>query len=57
MYKGSEPSLYEGHHSVKEIEAVWRGGDRTVVPLVNPTILTCEQPDRKREQEVKGEER
>lgn len=50
MYKGSEPSLYEEHHGVKEIKAVWRGGDRTVVPLVNLTILTCEKPDRIREQ-------
>jgi peptide/nickel transport system substrate-binding protein len=45
-YKGFERSLYEEHHGANEIEAAWWGGDRTVVPLVNPTIWTCEQPDR-----------
>ncbi|MBV7331034.1 ABC transporter substrate-binding protein [Chloroflexi bacterium TSY] len=37
-YKGFERSLYEEHHAANEIEAAWWGGDRTVVPLVNPTI-------------------
>ena len=45
-YKGFERSLYEEHHGANEIEAAWWGGGRTVVPLVNPTIWTCEQPDR-----------
>lgn len=45
-YKGFERSLYEEHWGANEIEAAWWGGDRTVLPLVDPTIFICRQPDR-----------
>ncbi|MBV7331036.1 ABC transporter substrate-binding protein [Chloroflexi bacterium TSY] len=45
-YKGFERSLYEEHWGANEIEAAWWGGDRTVLPLVDPSIFICTQPDR-----------
>jgi peptide/nickel transport system substrate-binding protein len=45
-YKGFERSLYEQHWGANEIEAAWWGGDRTVLPVVAPTIFLGTTLDR-----------
>lgn len=39
-------ATYEAHFSTNQIEAAWWGGDRTVLPLVEPSIVLGTKIDR-----------
>ena len=45
-YQGFERSLYEEHWGANEIQAAFWGGDRTLLPVVNPSIFTGTMLDR-----------
>lgn len=45
-YRYFERSLYTEHYEANEIEAAWWGGDRTVLPLLAPTIFDGTTLDR-----------
>ncbi|HZG69681.1 MAG TPA: ABC transporter substrate-binding protein, partial [Herpetosiphonaceae bacterium] len=45
-YKYSERALYTEHYEANEIESAFWGGDRTLLPMVAPTILTGQTLDR-----------
>ena len=45
-YQYFERSLYTEHFRANEIEAAFWGGDRTLLPIVNPSIFTSTMIDR-----------
>ncbi len=45
-YRYFERSLYTEHYEANEIQAAWWGGDRTVLPLLDPGIFVGTTTDR-----------